>query len=371
MIDRIRQAVDAKPEYDFRGEEAVLHRVEVDGRMLWAKKWYRTHEKPLSIRFALKGAGLSAYWHKVKEAEYRLINALFPDETVKMVGSYDERIRRRQGQPAKFRLLNGRPVTVTEETVGDPDLIAGMRAILAPAYAETLAYRDALQNSGRPVPMDEFFMDWRTRVNDQVHTLLGNDDLDVGPVMTHPSQATARISEVARRSPRNVMVDMLRAGITPVHPEVNFIPGTEQTHRRPPHGTFVELHIYDINRLKIAVGAAFRDDPGELARLNLLIDRYLLFRELDKIFDEVITGSNFAVSRVNVEVGDMIMNPVVQSAFFRAMEALEEAHYRGAINAFEVTDLKASIFEAFARFTSPAWVANYIDNEITAVLERM
>lgn len=119
------------------------------------------------------------------------------------------------------------------------------------------------------------------------------------------------------------------------------------------------------------MGAAFRDNPGELARLNLLIDRYLLFRELDKIFDEVITGSNFMVSGIDPETGDMIANPVVQSAFFRAMEALEEAHYRGAINAFEVTDLKRSILEAFAQFTSPAWIAHHIDNEITAVLERM
>lgn len=282
------------PESTFRGEEGLLYRIPslVEPYDLWVKKWYRSNGKGFSVPIETGVAILSPYWARLKELEVILINALFPDCTVKMEGSYDERVSANH-----FDIFSGRPATITRHVeAGDNVLFEALSLILEEAYKVILEHGDKMARraieTAREVPGHaEFIQDWRRNVDDQIRKLLG-PDLDMGAPLDF-DQVSARTEELRKRNPNTTIVDLLDAGIVPVHPQVNFIPGNKETHPKSPHGTFLEFMIYDEQKLYAAAKKKFASSEEELGKFFVGLKELLVLERLDLMYDDIVMYSNF------------------------------------------------------------------------------
>jgi len=312
MIENLRKQVDARvgdgsmpEEYTTRGEEGTLHRVEGgDGQAYWVKRWNRSHEKNISAPYSSGRPFLSPYWHEQVRLEGEIVHSLFPSVTPEMVGSYDERLEWTQTEKGPFRNFksHGTPVTITKEAVADEELLARLNAVVKPAYDSILSRRDRLQESEGGLLRDDFVENWRLDVDRMVKAILG-DDVSFDSRQS-PSE---RIADLTERSPGNVMIDMLQAGIVPIHPELNFVPGSQADFPRVPHGTFIENRLYDGSRVRAAVMDRFQGDPVKERELMGKIDEYELRRVLDQSFDKVILDYSVVSQwRVSPGVGTMV-----------------------------------------------------------------
>lgn len=310
MLDSLRKQVDDRvndgqsEEYTRRGEEGTLHRLEGDdGQAYWVKRWYRSHDKPVSTPYQSRRPLLSPYWHEKKRLEGEIVHALFPDFTPETVGSYDERIQMIQGPGGAFRGFQfvGTPVTVTREALADEELLARLNTIIEPAYDVILKRRDKLQGAGQGIFRDEFVRTWRRDVDRMVRDVLGDD---IRFDSTKPVET--RIKDLKERSPENVMIKMMEAGIIPIHPELNFIPGPIDQFPQVPHGTFIENDIYDPIQVRAAIMDKFSDDPKQEQQLMDKVEQFELYRVLDGLFDRILLNHH-QISRHRPLPGVMTM----------------------------------------------------------------
>jgi hypothetical protein len=154
----------------------------------------------------------------------------------------------------------------------------------------------------------------------------------------------------------------------PIHPELNFIPGTKETHPRPPHGTFVEASIRDLHRFIVKRRQVLANDPEHLARFNRQTERYTLYRLLDRIFDDMILFSNYGPK------DSWKYEPEVQTALFRVTEAIRDAYDGQGIDFNDestLENLQRAIADMFRRGFFPHHVATLIETEIVQPLREM
>lgn len=293
MIEKARQEVEKKETHDFRGEEGLLYRISLNGESLWAKKWHRSHEKAFYMPIEAGGSSLSPFWHKKIELSYTVVHELFPNDTIDVIGSYDERTPSSLGAVSEFEPLSGKPVTVSREAVGDPELCAIRDDIMNQHYKVLLAERDAGARRGATKEqMAPFFAAGRKEVNAKIVAALGPEiDLDslIASVVGNGPQVMDQLARKIRaRNPKNVMADFLDAGISAGHPELNFVPGRKELHPNPPHGTFVEFSIADSKKLVAHICRKFANTPRKRDELLSKFRSYEIYTLVDNLFDKIL-----------------------------------------------------------------------------------
>ncbi len=286
----IEAHIEQRPEPDFIGEQGKLYRMNLGDSTVWVKKWISISPYHKQFPDALDGVNASPYWHEYIKIMYELIYEAFPEMTVSMYGSYDPRIVNSAGERC-FRLFPGRPTTVTHEAIGHPEHTAKYMALLKGAYQFRQWQLQALKDAGQyePYHWGPAIKKWKSVVHRRVYDLLGKD-LHLGNIgKDNKEEGFQRVLRKMRKeSPGNVMIDLIEAGIYPVHPEVNFIPGTPATHSRPPHGTFIELELYDPEKLKIFMNTKLSEDPVALKQFEKKLVYFQLLKILDDLFYDII-----------------------------------------------------------------------------------
>ncbi|MBP9770897.1 hypothetical protein KBC97_01915 [Candidatus Gracilibacteria bacterium] len=293
MLEKVRQEVDKKKTHDFRGEEGLLYRTSVNGEPLWAKKWHRSHDKAFYMPIELGGSSLSPFWHKKIELSYSIVHELFPNDTIDVIGSYDERVSSSMGNIREFEPMDGKPVTVSREAVGDPELCAIRDDIMNQYYAVLLERRDeGARRGATKEQMAPFFAAERKKVNAKIVSAIGPEiELDslITSVVASGFKGLDQLAKRIRaRNPKNVMADFLDAGISAGHPEVNFVPGTKELHPNPPHGTFVELSIADSKMLVAHISRKFANNPRKRDELLSRFRSYEIYTLVDQLFDKIL-----------------------------------------------------------------------------------
>ncbi len=292
MVDQIRAEVAKKETHDFRGEEGLLYRVPINGEAIWAKKWHRSHTKGFYMPLGLGGSSLSPFWHRAVKLSYSLVHELFPNDTIDVVGSYDERTGPNLGVMREFEPLAGKPVTVSREAAGDPELCAIRDDIMASHYKVLLAGRDEGERRGSTkAQMEPFFAAGRKEVNARIVKALGPEiDLDslISSINAKDPDVLGQLARKIRaRNPKNVMADLYEAGVSPGHPELNFVPGTKESHPNPPHGTFVEFSIADSKKFVDNIAKKFSNNPRKRDELLSKFRSYEIYTLVDGLYDRL------------------------------------------------------------------------------------
>ena len=377
---QVRRKIERKPEYDDRGEEGIFYIVNADGTRYWAKEWYHMHDKGTGAPVERKASSCSPYWHKVKYYEYQLIHDAFPTHTINLVAGYDERIKEVGHHPTgereySFDMNAGRPTTVSVEITGDPKLSDRRNQAMREAYAVLLKFVDG--NRGKNTIDHPFFVHWRQIVDQRMQEILGQDIHVPMLSVEGKSRAAAQskisdaivglAAELKQRNPQSVIPEMLENGIMPTHPELNFIPGTKESHPRQPHGTFVEASILDLNLFIVKRRQALAEQPGQLTCFNNQVERYTFYRLLYKVFDDMIIFANYGPN------DNWKFRPEVQTALFQVTETIRDAYDRHDYEFDKTTldNLQLAINNIFARGVSPQHVALLIQKEIIPPLKKM
>lgn len=285
-------------------------RVDVEGEDLWFKRWYGSHDVGYTIDPSLGGAGLSPFFARMKSLEYEIIHSLFPGATIDMFGGYDPRciVDETRGEIIRCGIIGGRPTTVSKNVEGDSELIAKYDEIVVPAQKLALDYLQKNIKEGRRTnDMDSFYISFRRDVNMMVHELLGDElsfpMMQVRDRADYLQQVAGIATKLRKRNSSNIIPDMVDAGIYPIHPEINFIPGNEQTHERPPYGTFIELKIFDEDTLFRKVKKLFKNDPEKHQEIKDQINDWLVLRKLHLIFHKIVFETTYAPANDQLKFG--------------------------------------------------------------------
>lgn len=350
----------------------MLYRVQIpmagqDGRLetFWAKKWHRSHIKPFYLPLESGGSSLSPFWHKAIESSYRIVHELFPRETIDVCGSYDERVSGTLAGLQNFDIRAGKPVTVSREIIGDPEICNVRDDIMRRHYKVLLDRRDeAIRTGATKAEMEPFFAEWRRAVNDEIVKALG-PEVELDSIISNVTPRQDSLGQVAKllrsRNLENVMSDFFEAGISIGHPEVNFIPGRKDIHPRPPHGTFVEFSIADVNKL---VGTITKRFSGDLRKKNQLLQEvrtYQIFDFIDKMFDKILP--------IYIQKTQQQPKPESFGKICEALEKLRQIMERfGDVAEPEV--FQAVVGHSISRAVSHQDMINRIQREVIAPMER-
>lgn len=150
---------------------------------------------------------------------------------------------------------------------------------------------EATRTGATKAEMEPFFSEWRRAVNDEIVKALG-PEIELDSIISNVTPGPDSLGQVAKllrsRNPENVMSDFFEAGISIGHPEVNFIPGRKDAHPRPPHGTFVEFSIADVDKLVRAITKRFSGDPWKKNQLLQEVRSYQIYAFIDEMFDKIL-----------------------------------------------------------------------------------
>ncbi|MDP3970868.1 MAG: hypothetical protein Q8P90_04150, partial [bacterium] len=246
-FERMRQ--DKEP--DVIGEEGALFHFGSH----WLKQWSSAHEQGVSVpdRHA-ENSSLSPYWHKMQFYENKLINGLFPDNTIHISAGYDNRITK-DGDEHRFTMKGEKPATISEDATGDGERAEKYRSIVYPLYRDTKHTLDAIR-TGRD--FNDRFADRYDKAFDEAEDkLLENLDAEefrlfhgYHPELAHGVEGLISHleKEVKKINPDSDVLELLKAGIVPMHPSLNFVPDEDQSGGRGPRGTYLELTIMSVGR---------------------------------------------------------------------------------------------------------------------------
>lgn len=327
LLPRSVEAGLANQKPEIIGEEGVLYKIPLRNEVYFAKQWRGKHFVDAPVTYSVESGKtpVSPYWHKVKFYEGALVHQAFPESSIEMAASYDPRIKRSapSGDWA-FDKEGGRPVTVTLEVKGDKDVQALRDEIIRAGYARMYAAqepdRKGVMRKKRMWVEEEMRTGSESAVgdtDDKVRKLLG-DELHVGLYNpAHPKESLERLQLLAEKHhPNSLLIPFFEHGLVPVHPEFNFIP-TRAPDASGPKGVFLEVAIIDHEVLleKLLEKAS---SPEEKVLLKRKMNRYLLYRKLDEIYDELF------FDRYNPRVKDpRLENADLHNAVFQLLEAIK------------------------------------------------
>lgn len=354
--DEVETHVKKMPKYSQKGEEGLLYRlgsgVEVQPA-IWVKKWYRSHDNHVTLPEEMKGSATSPHFHALRKMEYDLAHQAFPEHVVEMVGAYDTRIDR-----GSLQIAPGHPTTITKEPVHDSELLAYRNEIVTAAYEEFFRLKALLRQQfggAYNITQDRQVLAWRARTNTQIHDLLGRE-LDF-PLMGASGDLMRNVERLRAQNRGNVIITMIEAGIYPIHPELNYIPRVPSADARPPHGTFIELRFYDLQKLegymRKKLGAAspeFQEFSRKLSMLNV-------YKKLDEVFTRLILHSNFG-SQDYLKIHNVIL-----TAMYRVLESLSVLYERGTVklnDAAIISRITTATQNAFQSSSGPECIAQRI-----------
>lgn len=310
---------------DRTGEEGVLFRVQTADNNYIAKQWYGMNEKRLTHYSEEESSPCSPYWHKVKFYEYKLIHAAFPDNTLEMVATFDERITKQPDGTYDFNFSTGRPTTVSKEVVGDPDLMQQRDAIVKPVYDHMLGYHDTTRH-GHYATAEQRAEFYRVIAvaDEELRELFGGSQMQAY-LMSKPGQLPEGDIMINMRSINNLlqqgmiadtdneMTNFLKSGILPIHPELNYIPEGMNELSGDTHGTYIELGIFNPE----AFWSTWRKNHSaeDSKKVFSHLERFQMFKILDDMFDKM-------THRAYENNNGLQYEDEIQTRFFRILEAL-------------------------------------------------
>lgn len=278
------------------GEEGVVYRIPKLDRSYIAKQWYGSQEKRLAGYPEDEHSPTSPYWAKLKFYEYDLIHRARPEFTLNMVASFDERLTKNpETGEWDFSYSVGRPVTVSEEVVADPELLAQRDAITDPHYDFMHGYHRTTGHGRNATPeqREEFYRNV-AQVDEQLEEVLGANQLLL-PLARElrPGESnrvdTEHIIEMVERGlvvdNGNPVSQLLRYGIFAIHAHLNFIP-TGRDDAGKVKGTYIECALVHPG----AYYGQMREEQGEAAAKKALpsLERFQRYKALDALYDTVI-----------------------------------------------------------------------------------
>ncbi|MBI4449571.1 hypothetical protein HY634_00770 [Candidatus Uhrbacteria bacterium] len=329
------------PRETWYGEEGILRRIGLDDGRYFAKRWrgkhYEGEHAGRSVSYSEESGRtpVSPFWHKVKFYETKLIHDAFPDSTLEMSAAYDPRIVPGADGDAQFMPGTGRPVTVTREVEGDLKLRAERDRIVRAAYDEVFEHRapnthgELQQHQGTGA----FY-----RADMAMAERFGRELL--GPLVSHDEHLRDKwvdrnIENVRHWYPGSDVLEILEAGLIPIHAGLNFIPTAEPDPERGPQGVYLELAVGDLERLRAKLHAQCADDACR-TKIDRRIERYAMYRVLDDLYDGIFIDQHF------LNETDALNDSNVMNGAFQMLRAVQERIERDGLADADVwlTDLR-------------------------------
>lgn len=306
---------------DRMGEEGMLHLILIGEEQYFAKQWHTIAEKRRTMSLEAEGSPASPYWHKVKKYEADLVKAALPEYTVRVVASYDPRIRRDDAGEYHFAYQTGRPVTITPEVKADPQLMQQRDASVLPTYDMMFRYHQETEH-GAYATVDQRAEFYRViaESDDKMQQLFGEENVALFLAAQQPfgqvtlDTAKQIADQTVLTKPNTPLSRLWKNGILAIHPHFNFIPEGKTSDGKV-KGKYLEVAIFDLERYWQQLRLN-RGDRGAEAMVGA-IERYQLVRALDALFDDLI----------NQDYGDrsnLVHQAEVQTALFRCTEAVRQ-----------------------------------------------
>lgn len=323
----VEQALSGRASWDRLGEEGKLYRLMGDAgngmRGFYAKLWYSLREIPKGGvgRWGFIGMPrdsgcsiVSPYFHKRVFYEYRVIRSLFPENTLKVVLAYDQRIKPGLHGDTVFT-IKGYPVTVSCEVEADCEGMSKRDEIVLPVYEKIHAARDKVHAGDPTANADAGLYTTVAGVDTQMAGVFGEQLKFLGAANPNYSPAEV-ISKLRQESPDSPVLEFMENGIMPIHPAFNYIPRPADQETGKAAGTFIELMIYD----GVAVRRGLQTRFGTRADVFKLFSRFEFYSMLEKLFDAALRHE--PISRV------IIQNAPLQATLFQYMEQVRKSFNR-------------------------------------------
>lgn len=344
----VNHELSNRASWDRLGEEGKLYRIAADAgngtRGYFAKLWYALREIPEGGVGRWKFVGMprdsglsvvSPYFHKRVFYEYRIIRALFPRNTLKVALAYDQRIRRdAYGRP--IFTIQGYPVTVSSEVLPDPKGMSKRDEIIIPVYEKIHDARDKVHNGDASANADIGLYSTVASVDTQMASAFGEQLRFLGAHATY--SPTEVMSKLKRELPDSPILQFLEGGVMPIHPAFNYIPQAADPETGEPSGTFIELMIYDVSRLRESLRRRFGSQASELK----LLARFEFYSMLEKLFD--------AAFRHEAISGVIFQSAPLQATLFGYLEQVRKAFNRNPQNlAAQIGGTTVGLIEVMTR----------------------
>ncbi|MBI2473054.1 hypothetical protein HYV70_00670 [Candidatus Uhrbacteria bacterium] len=334
----IHRRIQEKTEQKKVGEEGTLHKITLDDESYFAKKWRSKHYKENwknGLAYSEANAWktpVSPFWHKIISYETKLIHDALPDITLRIETSYDPRVSK---DGSSFNFQAGRPVTLTENVKGDPELRIQRDTIVDSLYDQTWeqrTYDDHDLYTGTKDILHQKILWSNTDI--AIQKLFGESLGVRGFIHTNLStQESSRIwflNKIHERYPGTDIERLVLAGIIPVHAEVNYIP-TEHHPTQTTKGIFIETAIFDEQRLTQALlEAAKKKNPEhfdeEKSRTNIQkrLERYRVLRKIDELWDQIYYQQKYRRGEQEEQFWDNRFG----EALFKALDTIRDRYDR-------------------------------------------
>ena len=345
----IERQMKQKGQPDKMGEEGALFLIDKNEFPVepgkYAKKWKMAPDKnplisdprwrldpdyKLEIANPESRSIMSPFWARSKFYEYKVMNSLFPDNTVKFIGAYDNRITKNDDGEYEFDITSGNPVSVSEEVIATGDKAVKRDEIIEAAYEKMFKFHNDT-NSG-------LFADEEER--QQFKAVVAQVDKDAAELLgqglrtdeTQGMDFDEAIEYYRSKNPNSAAVNFLEHGISPVHPAFNFIP-RERDSSMPadaPAGIYIELKIIRPELLMEKVESRQDLDEKQKEKLMEYFRKFVINANLDAIFDAIMLSGDF---------GDIKVNKRVQSALFNLLEVSRQKLTKSDVPAEHLSDL--------------------------------
>lgn len=357
----INRQIERKARPDVVGEEGRLYRLE---QGLYAKAWQGSHEASLYRHTPEELAVLSPYFAWRKFSEARLIHEASPANTLEMVMAYDSRVQRNSDGTYRFSDSTASPVTVSravEPTGNRP--AERRRAIIERMYSDLEPLRDQIRQEGLESNAAKEYTAIFAQCEKKLHDLLQSPEFRLFQRRQSPALHAAEDLErdfrrmekaVKKLNPRSPILRLLRYGITPIHPLVNFIPHDTTSGARP-QGTFIEMVILDIHRYKTALQ---QDHPKDFAAREQKVDYYFVLTLLNMLYDrctEMTTDTN--------------LRRVMREDLFRMTERLRRIAAKRGMVVF--VQLEQQVEQHLLRVLAASPLAADLQNSLGRIYDRL
>ena len=332
----IHRRIEEKTEQKKIGEEGTLHKITLNNESYFAKKWrsrhYRESHKtgPGYSEASEWKTAVSPFWHKVISYETRLISDALPDLVVRIETSYDPRMGK---DDSSFDFKTGRPVTLTKNVKGDPELRAKRDAMMDPVYDLTWEQR-IHDDRGVYVGAEDGYSElmlWVT--HDREMKEIFGEHLNIrrfihADLYSREKERIRFINKIHEMYPDTDIERFVNTGVIPVHAEANYIP-TEHSPTQTTKGIFIETAIFDEQRLAQALlEAAKKKNPEhfneEKSRMNIekRLERYQILRKIDELWDQIYYQQKYRRGEQEKQFWDNRFG----EALFKALDAIRERY---------------------------------------------
>lgn len=181
----------------------------------------------------------------------------------------------------------------------------------------------------------------------------------------HKPEESLREYTIAARetNPQSIIVKLLESGILPVHPALNFIP-TANTTKEGPQGVFIEADIADINLLRRKL-LEHDQSPENERRINRKINRYLLLKQLDQIYDEIFISQNYTPT------DSLKHDPEVVNAVFQILNELGKKIAVTGLDSSKdlISEIRRNVYYAFVDYQNKSDLLDYL-SKVKASLQQ-